>query len=209
MVVLGIIAGTVVAVNPPAQNHGLAVQAPGSQGSVSHLPWWDPRGWFGSGSGAGAPGSHALAGSGAALPSHGQVLRQVKAPPARRVGELAAKRTQYSRTYQLSDGRQQAVLSSVPVNYRDAAGRWEPVNTRVTRSGRAGFAFANTANTFRSFFGSQPGQLVRFEAPGGGWLSIGTSGARPEVPQVSGNMVTYPGIAPGVSLSYQVTPTSL
>lgn len=166
MVVLAIIAGTLVAVNPPPRSHGLAIQAAGSQGSVPHHPWWDPRDWFGSG--PGAPGSHALAGSAAALPSHGQVLRQVKAPPARRVGELVAKRTKYGHVYQLSDGRQQAVISAVPVNYRDAAGRWEPVNTQVTRSGRAGFAYANTANTFQSFFGSQPGQLVRFEVPGGG-----------------------------------------
>jgi hypothetical protein len=40
MVVLAIIAGTVVAVNPPPRSHGLAIQAPGSQGSVSHHPWW-------------------------------------------------------------------------------------------------------------------------------------------------------------------------
>jgi hypothetical protein len=37
MVVLGIIAGTVVAVNPPARSHGLAVQAPGSQHGVGKV----------------------------------------------------------------------------------------------------------------------------------------------------------------------------
>jgi hypothetical protein len=33
----------------PGQNHGLTIQAPGRKGSLSHLRWCDPRGWFGGG----------------------------------------------------------------------------------------------------------------------------------------------------------------
>ncbi len=65
------------------------------------------------------------------------------------------------------------------------------------------------ANTFGSFFGSTTGQLVRFEAPGGGWLSVGLDGVHAGRPKVAGTTVTYAGVAPGVDLSYRVTPEAL
>jgi RHS repeat-associated protein len=191
---------------PGPPNAGIL--APGSQGSLpqQHHSWWDPRGWFG---GNRAPTSHVVPGTAAGLPSRPRVLREVTAPPVRRVGEVVAKRTEFSRTYELSDGRRQAVISTVPVNYRDAAGRWEPVTTAVARSGRPGFTWQNVTNTFGSFFGADPARLVRFEVAGGGWLQVGLAGARPVPPRVAGDVVAYPGILPGVTLSYQVTPAEL
>jgi hypothetical protein len=148
-------------------------------------------------------------GTDAALPSRPRTLREVTAPPARRVRELTGQRTQYSRTFLLSDGRRQAVISGGPVNYRDADGGWEPISTAVTRSSRAGWVFANTTNVFGSFFSSDPSRLVRFELPSGGWLQAGLPGGRRVVPRVSGNVVSYPGILPGVTLEYAVSPQAL
>ena len=118
-------------------------------------------------------------------------------------------RSEYSRTFLLSDGQRQAVISAGPVNYRDAAGRWEPVSTTVTRSPRAGWSFENTTNVFGSFFSSDPARLVRFRLPAGGWLQTGLPGARRVAPRVSGSTVSYPGILPGVTLEYAVSPTGL
>ena len=91
---------------------GLAIQAPGSNGSVHSLPWWDPRGWFGGGGGSSAPSTKVLDNNVAAVPSAGRLPRQQALGPVRRVRELTAKRDEYSRVYQLSDGQQQAVISS-------------------------------------------------------------------------------------------------
>ena len=44
------------------------------------------------------------------------------------VRELPDKRTQYSSTYLLSDGGLRAVLYQSPVNYKDAAGDWRPID---------------------------------------------------------------------------------
>jgi RHS repeat-associated protein len=181
-----------------------AVLAPGSQGSLAHHPWWDPRGWFG---GSGVPKSRTIAAVGG--PQTGRRLRQVASPPVRRVRELTAKRTADTRVYQLSDGRLQADVSAVPVNYRDTHGAWQPISTLVRPTAQAGFAFANTSNTFRSFFGTTAGRLVQLDAPGGGWLAVGLDGAHAGRPAVAGNTVTYRGVAPGADLSYQVTPTAL
>jgi YD repeat-containing protein len=62
---------------------------------------------------------------------------------------------------------------------------------------------------FGSFFSSDPARLVRFALPAGGWLQTGLAGARRVAPRVSGGTVSYPGILPGVTLEYSVSPAGL
>ncbi|HEV3382911.1 MAG TPA: DNRLRE domain-containing protein, partial [Trebonia sp.] len=210
--VLALLAGGLPALlaSPPggSGSSGLAVQAAGSSGSVHSLPWWDPRGWFGGG-GAAAPSSKVLDDNVAAVPRDEAMPKQAALGPVRRVRELTAKRTEFSRTYLLSDGELQTAISAGPENYRTGSGSWAPISTNVVRSAKPGYAFANVTNTFGSYFGSSAGSLIRFDAPGGGWLAMGLDGADVRAPHVSGDTVTYAGVAPGVSLSYEVTPQSL
>lgn len=184
---------------------GLAIQAPGSNGSVqSALPWWDPKRWFGGGGGGGStvPSTHAIAAWKPAVGRPpGRVAGQGPRRPAHRVRELAAKRDAYTRVYQMSDGTQQAVISAGPVNYRTPSGAWAPVSAVVRPSAAPGYAFQNVTNVFRTYFGSTAARLIRFDAPGGGWLAVGLRGARVGTPRISGDTVTYPDVAPGVSLS--------
>jgi hypothetical protein len=51
-------------------------------------------------------------------------------PAQKRVKELTGKRTANSRVYQLSDGRTQAEISATPLHYRDAKGKFQPIETR-------------------------------------------------------------------------------
>src|SRR5215470_213977 len=208
--VLVVVAGLVASLVPAAQVPNPARPAPGIQpagsfGSLRHYPWWDPRHW----SERGAPASSVLADAVNGVPHRGRLPHQAALRPARRVAELTGRRSQNARVYQLSDGRLQAVISAVPVNYRDPGGRWQPISTAVRPAVRPGYAYANTTNIFHAFFGATAGQLVRFEAPGGGWLSVGLAGARAGRPQVAGSTVTYRNLVPGVDLSYQVTPEAL
>jgi hypothetical protein len=157
VVVLGLLAGGLPALvtGSPGSGpgHGVAAQAPGSQGSVHSLPWWDPRGWLGGG--GGAPAAHAIADyKPAAARPPGRVAGQGPHKPAHRVRELTSKRTEYSSTYQMPDGTRQQVISAGPVNYQTSPGQWAPISTKVRRSPKAGFAFQDVANTFGSYFGS-------------------------------------------------------
>lgn len=98
---------------------GLAVQAPGSSGSMHSLPWWDPRGWFGGGGGGGAPATHTIAGY---KPAAGRAPVKVAGQgaagkPAHRVRQLPA-RDASMQVFQMSDGTEQAVVSAGPVNYQ-------------------------------------------------------------------------------------------
>jgi hypothetical protein len=130
--------------------------------------------------------------------------------PAKRVGELAARRQANARYFRLSDGRIQAELSALPINYRDPRGHWQPIDTQVAATtARPGFQFGNQRNRFATFFGANPASLLRVEAAGA-QLTLGLQGATAGVaPTVRGNTVTYRQIRPGIDLVYQVTATAL
>ncbi|MFB9238417.1 DNRLRE domain-containing protein [Plantactinospora siamensis] len=135
--------------------------------------------------------------------------RGAKAKPAKRVRELTQRRTATTRVFQMSDGRLQAELSVSPRFYRDGHGSWQPIDTTVTTSTAGGYAAANTSNTFSSRFGASTTTLTRFEL-GGQRVTLGLAGSPRRVrPAIKGDTVGYPGIADGVDLSYQVTPTAL
>jgi hypothetical protein len=76
-----------------------------------------------------------------------------KWPAQKRVREVASKRTAHGKVYQLSDGRLQAEISAVPVNYRDRDGKYRPIDTTVRATGRPGYVQANTTYALTSLFG--------------------------------------------------------
>ncbi|MFC0032530.1 DNRLRE domain-containing protein [Micromonospora chaiyaphumensis] len=133
----------------------------------------------------------------------------VRKKPAKRVKELTGRRTATTRVFAMSDGRLQAEISAAPRHYRDAKGNWQPIDTTVSPSTADGFAAANTTNTFRSRFGASTAKLARFELDGQ-QVTLGLAGApRTVKPVLKGDTVTYPGIADGVDLAYDVTATAL
>nr|WSY52134.1 DNRLRE domain-containing protein [Streptomyces sp. NBC_00886] len=131
-------------------------------------------------------------------------------PKAKRVRELTGKRTANARFWQLSDGRVQAELSAVPTSYRSGSGKkasWKPVDTSVSASTAKGFAFANTTNEGRSWFGADAGRLVRFQSPDGRTVTLGLDGAnRGLKPTAKGSTVTYKDATQGADLEYGVGP---
>ncbi|WP_158074084.1 golvesin C-terminal-like domain-containing protein [Micromonospora sp. CB01531] len=143
-------------------------------------------------------------------------LAQSEKPPAarkwpaqKRVREVPGKRTANGRVYELSDGRLQAEISAVPVHYRDAEGRWQPIDTRVRPSGRDGYVQESSTNSFTSLFGGRSDNLVRFEQDGRA-VQLGlTGGGKTATPKVDGSTVTYAGLAGGADLVYDVTSTAL
>ncbi|MFD4829424.1 DNRLRE domain-containing protein [Streptomyces uncialis] len=138
------------------------------------------------------------------IPSREKLAKGKKALPAKRIRELAERRTPQARFWQLSDGRVEAELSASPVSYR-AGGKWKPVDTTVKTTKDKGFAFANMANISRSWFGTDPRRLLRFETPEGQAVSLGLLGAAKGVkPTAKGDTVTYKGLAGGADVSYQV-----
>ncbi|MFU8854667.1 hypothetical protein ACNAW0_27390, partial [Micromonospora sp. SL1-18] len=132
-----------------------------------------------------------------------------KWPAPKRVREVPGKRTANGRVYELSDGRLQAEVSAVPVNYRDVKGRWQSIDTRVRPSGRGSWVQENSTNSFTSLFGGRSDNLVRFEQDGRA-VQVGLAGGgKAASPKVDGSTVTYAGLAGGADVVYDVTATAL
>ncbi|HEX6498205.1 MAG TPA: DNRLRE domain-containing protein, partial [Micromonosporaceae bacterium] len=144
-----------------------------------------------------------------AVPRADALPAAVKWPPAKRVRELPERRTANATYYQLSDGRVQADISAAPVNYRDAHGRYQPIDTTVRPSRQDGFVAANTTNTFTTRFGADSTRIVRV-SDGDRWVEFGLDGqAHGMTPTISGSTVTYRDAVGGADLVYQVTSREL
>ncbi|MFW6690045.1 DNRLRE domain-containing protein [Streptomyces sp. MAR4 CNX-425] len=99
----------------------------------------------------------------------------------------------------------QAELAAAPTSYETRGGSWKPIDTAVTKTGAKGFAYANTSNLARSFFGDTPGRLLKVEGELGQSVTFGLKGADgPLTPRVEKNAVTYPDAVGGADLSYRV-----
>ncbi|MFE6588866.1 DNRLRE domain-containing protein [Streptomyces sp. NPDC057781] len=128
----------------------------------------------------------------------------------KRVKELKERRTPHARYWQLSDGRIQSEVSSVPDAYPTGQGKeraWKPIDSEVTDTGRKGFDKANTTNLAHTYFSSRPGELVRFELDEGHWVSLGLKdpAAKKLTPVTDGNTVTYKNaFGEGADLQYTV-----
>lgn len=150
-----------------------------------------------------------------AVPGQASEPQQVQASApqskitAHRTVELTELRTETTKRFRMSDGTIEAELSAGPVHYRDNAGHWQDIDTRVAASDKPGYGFGNSKNSFRSDFGMRSDQLVGFEAAGRS-ISLGVAGAgRAVTPTVSGNQVTYPDVFGTADVRYRVGPKSL
>ncbi|TDO44045.1 hypothetical protein EV643_11768 [Kribbella sp. VKM Ac-2527] len=124
--------------------------------------------------------------------------------PAHRVAELVAERREFSQTFELSDGRREVELSTRPVHYRDGSGRWQPVDTRVVGSDRAGFGHRNGGGKFDASFGDRSDRLVRFEH-GGRSIQLGLLGSpRAVKPSASGSSLTFADVFGAADVRYTV-----
>ncbi|WP_449657717.1 golvesin C-terminal-like domain-containing protein [Streptomyces acidicola] len=144
------------------------------------------------------------------LPSRDKLPKGTKAPKAERVAELTAKRTPYARYWQMSDGRVQAEVSATPTSYRSGKS-WKTIDAGVEKADKTGYAFANTTNTGRSYFGTDPQRLVRFETTDGHVVTLGLEGAAKLAPTAEGHSVTYRDAVKGknADLVYEVGPGRL
>ncbi|WP_158619010.1 DNRLRE domain-containing protein [Micromonospora sp. M71_S20] len=103
----------------------------------------------------------------------------------------------------------QAEISAVPLHYKDGKGRFQQIDTTVRPTKDKGYVQGNRTNSFASLFGDSSDDLVRFERDGRS-IELGLAGAaRGVTPKVSGSTVTYPGLAGGADIVYDVTSTAL
>ncbi|MFD0075021.1 DNRLRE domain-containing protein [Streptomyces sp. NPDC127166] len=184
---------------------GVAFAAPASDGGDEGV--FDTfKGWFSDEDDAGdARAPQVSTGGTPVLPARETLSKGKAAPKAKRVAELKDRRTANARYWQLSDGRVQAEVSAVPTAYR-AGKSWQDIDPTVRATADGGFAFGNTTNAARSWFGSDAHRLLRFEAGNGHAVTLGLEGAGKLAPTAQGGTVTYKDAVAGADLSYEVGP---
>ncbi|MFK4088295.1 DNRLRE domain-containing protein, partial [Kribbella sp. NPDC020789] len=123
-----------------------------------------------------------------------------------RVREFEGRRTARSTSYEMSDGTTQVVLSTDPVHYKDAQGRWQQIDTKVV-PGADGFE--NAKNSFRARFGKSSDRLLSFEADGAS-IRLGAVGdKRTLVPTAKDSAVTFADVFGTADVRYRVTSTGV
>ncbi|HHW13775.1 MAG TPA: hypothetical protein GXX28_02410, partial [Firmicutes bacterium] len=134
-------------------------------------------------------------------------LSAIGAPPADQGEEVAEKRTRFSRTfYDPTTGQATLELSSEPLNYQDASGRWLPISTSIVPdSSEPDFAYAALRNQFHVRFPGRAHQPWRFSL-GDRQVKFAPHGAKTVAPQASGNSIVYQDAWPGADLRYEVKP---
>lgn len=118
---------------------------------------------------------------------------------ARASGERVADRSKWdgvSRTYAKPDGTWTTEVSPTPVNYRDAEGVWQPIDSTLVASARAGFAAESKAGPAKVLLPEDADQSpVRLEDEQGGWLTFRMKDAHgaPQVKESSATIADGPG----------------
>ena len=130
-------------------------------------------------------------------------------PPPTVVRELLNERTAISSTFLLSDGTRRCEIYGMPIHYKDAHGRWQPLDLRLIPTGVPN-EFAATSAPVRVVFGTEAfgGMPVRLGSEG---ATVGYDylGGREGAPTIDGLLASYARIAPATDLHYQVVPNGV
>jgi len=120
------------------------------------------------------------------------------------VRELTERRAEYSSTYLLSSGAFRTVFSQAPVNYEDAGGRWQPVDTAFALTADGAYETAAAPVTVTIPGEASGAAPVTLEGPGG-TLTLDLLGAREEAALVAGDQARYSAVLPATELLYEAT----
>lgn len=160
------------------------------------------------------PGAVNRSPQGGPIPDGGQLLGGTQAPEGGRQ-ELVERRTEDSRTFDVGDGVKETVFYDGAANYRDAAGRWQPIDPSLVPVGRGG-ALRTKAGPVSvelpAVVGAAPVRVSSGDASVAFTLRGARAGPQPGVPaagaaldvpeEVQRFSATYTNALPGVSVTY-------
>ncbi|REH51886.1 RHS repeat-associated protein [Kutzneria buriramensis] len=113
---------------------------------------------------------------------------------------IAAKSSATMNYFQNTDGTVTRKYSQTPVNYQDAAGAWQPIDTTVEHGADGRWhEKANSAKVDFAPTATDP-TLTSLAVDGSHSVAYSVQGAAPVTPKVSGSNVTYGSILPSTDL---------
>ncbi|WP_275895924.1 MULTISPECIES: PA14 domain-containing protein [Amycolatopsis] len=115
-------------------------------------------------------------------------------------------RSMFVTEYLNPDGTHSIQQSNQPLNVQDETGAWQPVDTALSRDAATHRADADDHPLSPSLATTASDPAVLQVESGGKTASLALDQAAPAQAQVQGDSVTYPEVAPGTDLDYEVTP---
>ncbi|MER6302340.1 LamG-like jellyroll fold domain-containing protein [Kitasatospora sp. NPDC001539] len=122
----------------------------------------------------------------------------------------AAKSSKTSDAFDNADGSVTRNISQTPINYQDASGNWQKVDTSL-KNGAGDGRWHEAANSLAVDFAPKAADasLAALRTTGGHALSYALEGAAPVTGTANGSDVSYPGVLPETDLVLTTTPTGL
>jgi RHS repeat-associated protein len=130
-------------------------------------------------------------------------IRQAAADSA--PGKLV-ERSRVTNTYRNPDGSFTRDMFAAPVNFRDASGKWQAIDSTLVPSTVPGYMYRTRANDFHVLFkGQLDSSYLGFQVAHGIY-ALSLKGAAPRTARVGEASVRYNSAFAGADLSYQVRP---
>src|SRR5207247_5158847 len=123
-------------------------------------------------------------------------------------GEVISLRSEYSTVFQQPDGSLQQTIGGSPVNYLDAAGTWQKIDTTLVPSSTAGY-MRNAAGGARFELPTSGGTAPIKVTTAAGVTTFSLEGAALAKASIGGSQATYASILSGIDATYAVTPLGL
>ncbi len=135
----------------------------------------------------------------AALEGHGPMARADA-----RAMDFRPGATDYSTTMRGPDGSYITRISPVPVNYRDANGDYQPINSRLVASANRAFLAENIANSLSAKIPRNPRTTPVRLAQDGAWVTMRIHGTGSSTPRVVGSRSIITDVRDAARVTYEV-----
>ncbi len=124
-------------------------------------------------------------------------------------GEVVSLRKANSRVYKKADGTFQQTISAGVINYQDAAGAWQKIDSNLVQDGAGSSGVHNAANSFRIDLPAKINERAISLIDGSAAISMSLVGAAASPLVSSGNRATYAAALSGTDAEYDIMPNGL
>src|SRR5205814_916062 len=124
-------------------------------------------------------------------------------------GEVISLRSANGRVYQNADGTLRQILSAGPLNFKDAAGNWQKIDSTLVPDAATQGDMRNAAGPLLLDLPSDLGRSPIRVSSAGASLSFILEGAKTSVRSATNNEAVYRGIFGGVDATYASVPGGL
>jgi hypothetical protein len=129
--------------------------------------------------------------------------------PVDDAGPVEELSTEFSNTMREADGSYTMQAATVPINYLDSAGNWEPIDNTLVEAPGTTYDVQNAGNSFTAKLPEDPRTTPVKFIQDGAWVTMRMHGAQAVNADVAGAEATYADVQNTDGVTYEVVNTGL